>query len=300
MKKLVFGSVNIDRTYQVQHFVAPGETMAADSMTLYCGGKGFNQAVSLARACKDIYFAGAVGEDGEMPAEAMLSEGICPDYLLRVPGFSGHAVIQVDREGQNCIMILGGANRAITAAYVDEVLSHFSAGDLILLQNEISQVPYIIRRSKEKGMLVALNPSPYNEEIAACDLSLVDYLLINEVEGGALVGTSDEDEILTALHEKYPRMRVVLTLGSRGAIYQDENGNRISHGIYKVPVTDTTAAGDTFTGYFLAEMLSSGDPIQATDMAAVASGLCVSKQGAYVSIPHREEVERICKKVKSK
>ena len=295
MKKLVFGSLNIDRTYQVPHFVKPGETMAASRMDLFCGGKGFNQAIAFSRAGDRICFAGAVGEDGEVLVEAMKRDHICLDYLLHVPGTSGHAVIQVDQAGQNCIIILGGANHAVTEDYVDKALSHFSAGDFIMLQNEISNVPYILRRAKEKGMLVAFNPSPFNEEIGACDLTLVDYLLINEVEGAALAHTENEEEILTTLHRQYPKMRVVLTLGKRGVVYLDSDGQRVTHGVYDVPVVDTTAAGDTFTGYFLSEMLRSGDVIRAMELASTASGLCVSRKGASASIPYRDEVTRACR-----
>lgn len=293
MKKLVFGSLNIDRTYRVPHFVAPGETLSAEKMELFCGGKGFNQAIAFARAGEELYFAGAVGSDGDMLVQAMEKDGIHLDHLLRVPGPSGHAVIQVDESGQNCIIILPGANGEITEAYIDEALSHFEAGDLVVLQNEISSLAYLMKRAKEKKMVVAFNPSPFNEAVRACDFSQVDYLLVNEVEGAAIAAAEDPDGILDALHGQYPQMNVVLTLGSQGSMYMTRDGQKNAGSIYQVKAVDTTAAGDTFTGYFLSEILAGSDADRALKIAAIASGISVSRPGASPSIPYREEVEQV-------
>ena len=293
MKYLVFGSLNIDRTYTVPHFVEAGETMSAAKMELFCGGKGFNQAVALARAGKEVYFAGAVGNDGGMLLEALAAEGIHDQYIKRTSGASGHAVIQVDPKGQNCIIILPGANGEITEADVDAVLADFAKGDLIVLQNEITCVSYILRKAKEKGMIVALNPSPYDERIAEYDMSCVDYLLVNEVEGAAVTGCTEPQDISQRLKELYPGMNLVLTLGSRGAIYCGADGNRYATGIYRSNAVDTTAAGDTFTGFFLAQITDSGDGELALKQAAVASGISVSRKGASPSIPMAAEVAAI-------
>ena len=128
MKYLVFGSLNIDRTYTVPHFVEAGETMSAAKMELFCGGKGFNQAVALARAGKEVYFAGAVGNDGGMLLEALAADGIHDQYIKRTNGASGHAVIQVDPKGQNCIIILPGANGEITEAELSAAKSAIISG----------------------------------------------------------------------------------------------------------------------------------------------------------------------------
>ena len=290
MKYLVFGSLNIDRTYSVPHFVSAGETMSAGKMELFCGGKGFNQAVALARAGKEVYFAGAVGSDGQMLLDALASDGIHAEYVKRTDGASGHAVIQVDPDGQNCIIILAGANGEITTADVDAVLEHFGAGDLIVLQNEISNVDYILRCAARKGMTVALNPSPCNEKIGLYDMNDVTYLLVNEVEGSVIAGCEEPDAILDKLHGGYPHMNVVLTLGSRGAVYCGADGVRHSCGIYRTNAVDTTAAGDTFTGYFLAEITDSGDAAAALRQASIASGISVSRKGASPSIPGGREV----------
>ena len=290
MKYLVFGSLNIDRTYSVPHFVQAGETMSASGMELFCGGKGFNQAVALARAGKEVYFAGAVGNDGGMLLSALKADGIHDRYIKRTDGASGHAVIQVDPKGQNCIIILPGANGEITEGDVDAVLADFGKGDLIVLQNEITCVAYILRKAKEKGMTVALNPSPYDSRIAEYDMNCVDYLLVNEVEGAAVTGAAEPAAIANRLKALYPAMNLVLTLGSRGAIYCGADGTRCESGICKVTAVDTTAAGDTFTGFFLAQITESGDAQLALQQASIASGISVSRKGASPSIPQLAEV----------
>ena len=293
MKVLVFGSANIDRTYSVEHFVTAGETLSAEKMELFCGGKGFNQAIAFARAGCDTYFAGAVGDDGDLLAKTLQENGINTDNLKRVPGPSGHAVIQVTPEGQNSIIILAGSNGAINHEDVDAVLASFSAGDLVVLQNEISSVDYIIDRAKERGMIVALNPSPFNDRIKTYNLSKVDYLLVNEVEGSLLTDCALPKKIVSAIHKRFPDSNVLLTLGCEGSVFVGKEGGFFSCGVYKTSTVDTTAAGDTYTGYFLSEAVSSGNIEAALKTAAIASGISVSRKGAAGSIPYRKEVAAI-------
>lgn len=290
MRVLVFGSANIDRTYAVEHFVNAGETLSADKMDLHCGGKGFNQAIAFARAGSDVYFAGAVGEDGGMLIDTLKENGVNVDHLKQVPGPSGHAVIQVTPDGQNSIIILAGSNGAITHEDVDQIINAFSAGDLVVLQNEISSVDYIIDQAKERGMIVALNPSPFNERIKIYDLSKVHYLLVNEVEGALLTGCDDPEKMAGAIHAMYPNANVVLTLGCAGSVFVSKSGKVLSSGIYQTEAVDTTAAGDTYTGFFLSEALATGDFETALRNASIASGISVSRHGASHSIPYAEEV----------
>ena len=294
MKMVVFGSLNIDKTYSLEDFVRPGQTISAQKMEQFCGGKGFNQAIALRRAGNEVCFAGAVGQDGQMLLDTLDANGINRDHVKVTSGATGHAIIQLDKNGGNCIIILAGANGEITEADVESTLADFDAGDLIILQNEISCVPYILRRAHEKGMIVAFNPSPYDGKIAACDLSCVDYLLVNEVEGAEMSGCTDADSILDALHSRYPALNIVLTLGGDGSVYQTCNGERYACGIHKVEAVDTTAAGDTFTGFFLSEILRHGDAEKALHTASVAAGIAVSRKGAEPSIPVMAEVEKQC------
>ncbi len=293
MKVLVFGSANIDRTYSVSHFVAAGETLSAEKMELFCGGKGFNQAIAFARAGSEVYFAGAVGSDGDMLIDTLKENGVNVDYLKRTSGPSGHAIIQVTPDGQNSIIILAGANSEVTHEDADRILSAFSSGDLIVLQNEISSVDYIIDRAKEAGMVVALNPSPFDEKIKTYDLSKVDYLLVNEVEGALLTGYDDPEQMTDTIHRQFPDANVVLTLGCAGSVFIGKDGCILKSGIYETNAVDTTAAGDTYTGYFLSEMIKRNDFRTAQKMASIAGGLAVSRCGASSSIPYLNEVETI-------
>lgn len=290
MKKLVFGSLNIDRTYQVVDFVRPKETISALNYSCFCGGKGFNQAVALARAGSDLYFAGAIGADGEMLLHGLSDEKINTQLLKRSAGASGHAVIQVNEQGENCIVVVAGANAEINRDYIDEVLNHFTAGDLIVLQNEIPLVDYIVERAGEKGMVIALNPSPFRENIAKCRLDLIHYLLINEVEGEGMTGQSAPQRILDVIHNQVPNAAVVLTLGERGAYFMSVDNQRVFCPAIPCDCVDTTAAGDTFTGYFLTEYLEHKDAEKALYWAAAASSIAVSRKGASSSIPKRDEV----------
>lgn len=293
MKVLVFGSANIDRTYSVPHFASAGETLSADKMELFCGGKGFNQAIAFARAGSEVYFAGAVGDDGDMLIDTLKENGVNVEHLKRTAGPSGHAVIQVAPDGQNSIIILAGANGEITHEDVDRILSSFSEGDLVVLQNEISGVDYIINRAKKCGMIVALNPSPFNDKIGSYDLSKVDYLLVNEVEGSLLTNCTNPEKIVEVIHEKYPDANIVLTLGCDGSVFVGRDGMKLTSGVYETAVVDTTAAGDTFTGFFLSEMIKTNDSKAALRKATIASGLAVSRCGAAKSIPILHEVEKI-------
>ncbi len=293
MKMVVFGSLNIDRTYSLEEFVLPGQTVSAKKMEQFCGGKGFNQAIALRRAGNEVCFAGAVGQDGQMLLEALDANGIDRQHVKVTAGATGHAIIQLDKRGGNCIIILAGANGEITEADVASTLADFGAGDLIVLQNEISCVPSILHRAHEKGMIVAFNPSPYDGRIADCDLSCVDYLLVNEVEGAAMAGEVAPEAILDVLHGRYPALNIVLTLGGEGAIYQQKDGQRFTCGIHKVEAVDTTAAGDAFTGYFLSEILRHGEADRALRVATVAAGIAVSRKGAEPSIPQMTEVAAV-------
>jgi len=291
MRMVVFGSLNIDKVYSLEHFVRPGETISAMKMEQFCGGKGFNQAIALCRAGNEVHFAGAVGQDGQMLLDSLDHNGINREHVKVTNGATGHAIIQLDDGGQNCIIILAGANGEITPQDVERTLADFGKGDLIVLQNEISRVPEIIRHAHEKGMVVAFNPSPYDGKITACDIACVDYLLVNETEGAAMAGTTEVGAILEALGSRYPHLNVVLTLGGDGAVYQDKHGQRFTCGAHKVQVVDTTAAGDTFTGFFLSEMLRHGDAAKALRVASVAAGIAVSRKGAEPSIPRMSEVK---------
>lgn len=290
MKVLNFGSLNIDYVYSVDHFVRAGETLSSDRLEQFCGGKGLNQSVAFARAGSDTYHAGLIGVEGEFLRQMLVQSGVNTDLVRTVDGVScGHAIIQVTHAGENCILLFGGANRMITESFMDEVLSGFAKGDLLMLQNEINGLPQIIKKAKDKGMTVAINPSPFNERITELDLTMIDWMILNETEGKEITGRESADDIISTLLSQYPHIKIVLTLGSDGAIYADREA-RASHGIFKTKVVDTTAAGDTFTGFFFSSVISGKTPAEALRIASAASAITVSRKGAAPSIPTISEV----------
>ena len=279
MKVLNFGSLNLDYVYQVESILIPGETQASRDRQTFCGGKGLNQSIALAKAGIPVYHAGMIGDGGEILLETCRESGVNTEFIRKIAGPCGHTVIQVDKDGQNCILLYGGANRSITREFVDEVLS----------QNEINELDYIIDRAYEKGMMIILNPSPYDDKLKTCDMSKVGLFLVNEIEGYQITGEREPERILAAVKEKYPSAKIVLTLGGDGSVYQDETG--IYHqGIFKVKAVDTTAAGDTFTGYFISSIIDGMPVKEGLEMAAKASAIAVSRPGATASIPMKREV----------
>lgn len=294
MKILNIGSVNIDKVYSVEHFVSAGETLTAPHMDTFPGGKGLNQSIALARAGADIWAAGAVGEDGQFLVDLLQESGADVSLMQnRTDVPTGHAIIQIDPSGQNCIIISAGANGAIDEEYIDSVLSHFGEGDLLLTQNETSNGPYAMKKAKERGMKIAFNASPISADLLRYPLELVDWFLINEIEGQAIAGIeeTDPEKVMQALLAKFPDATIVLTLGGDGVLY-GKGSERHSHGIFKVPVVDTTAAGDTFCGYFLASLAKGLDPQTALHNASMASAIAIGVKGAAVSIPTWDDVQR--------
>ncbi|MDO4179435.1 MAG: ribokinase [Phascolarctobacterium sp.] len=290
MKVLCIGSMNLDHVYMMDHIVAPGETEAVSEIKNFLGGKGMNQSVALAKAGANIYHAGLIGPDGLVFLDACKEHGVNGEYIRQIDEFTGHAIIQIDKHAQNCILLYGGANQKLTEAYVDEVLAGFAAGDILLLQNEVNMLGYIVEQAFAKGMQIALNPSPFNEKLDEVDMTKISIFLLNEIEGGQITGLVKPEEIIASMQEKFPQAKIVLTLGKDGAMYA-EGATQYYQPIFPVQAVDTTAAGDTFTGYFLAG-LSEGMPIPAVlKMSAKASSIAVTRPGAVPSIPLRKEVE---------
>lgn len=289
LKLLNFGSLNLDDVYTVAHFVQPGETAAAERMERFYGGKGFNQSLAAARAGAPVAHAGRIGKDGEILKQQLADAGADVRWVALGGTPTGRAIIQVDASGQNCILLYAGANREVDTAFVDTVLSQYGPGDILMLQNEISQLPYLLRQAHERGMRICLNPSPIDGELLACPLEHVTWLVLNEIEGNALSGRTDPQEIADSLLRRCPQSAVVLTLGSHGVLYRDRN-TTASHGVYRVERVDTTGAGDTFVGYFMAGVYKGLSVSENLRQASVASSLAVSRKGASSSIPTLREV----------
>lgn len=288
-KILNYGSLNLDYVYQMPHFVQPGETLQSTARQVNCGGKGLNQSIAAAKAGAEVWHAGKIGAEGGILTEALRSAGVNTEFVRLSSEPTGHAIIQVDEHGQNCIILFGGSNRTISKQEVDETLSHFGEGDFLVLQNEINELAYIIDRAFARGMKIVFNPSPMEENLLSLSMEKIYLLIFNEVEGEALSGCSDETEILDALRARWKDCRLLLTLGSRGSIYDDGSG-RIFQSAFRVKAVDTTAAGDTFTGYFVAALAEGIPAGEALLTATKASAIAVTRPGAAPSIPTQEEV----------
>ncbi len=294
MRILNFGSLNLDYVYNVDHFVRPGETLAALSRTVKAGGKGLNQSVALARAGSSVIHAGCLGTGGESLKELLEENNINTDFLLPVPEMQGHTVIQVDPRGENCILLFGGSNRCIPASYVRSVISRFGKGDWLILQNEISQLPLIVDLAYQQGMTVVLNPSPYDAGLNGVNLSRIHWLLVNEIEAEQITCEKEPEKVWNKLHGQYRQLSLLITLGSRGSIaWQVCNGavETARAGAVTVKAVDTTAAGDTYTGFFITG-LTEGKPLRfCMEQASRAAAVAVTRPGAAESIPLKSELE---------
>ena len=299
MKIVNFGSCNIDYVYQLDHIVKVGETEHSTRRDVFPGGKGLNQSIAIAKAGQKVYHAGCVGSDGKLLLDTMTDSGVDISFMQTLNEPSGHAVIQVSAKGENSIVIHSGANGMFATEYIDHVLSHFEKGDLLLLQNEINATEYIVEKAYEKGMITVINPSPIDENIEKIDFNKISYAVLNEIEGEYLSRCKEPAKIVSALRKKYPDLKVVLTLGDKGCMYHDGD-DLYFHSAYDVPVVDTTAAGDTFMGYFKAGLSEGMDPDAILKRACVASALAVSVKGAAPSIPYEEEVRSASGVIKAK
>lgn len=295
VKILNFGSLNMDYTYDVEHFVRPEETIASFQMQLSAGGKGLNQSVAVSRSGAETYHAGAVGQhsDNRLLFEVLENAGVNTKWITSVSEPTGHAIIQRDASGQNCILLFGGANKSIAPGIARQVMAHFSAGDWIILQNEISSVDTLMEIARERGMHIAFNPAPMTEQVLSYPLHLVDLMILNEIEGAALCGTTDTDgrNLLHLLKKKVPACQIVLTLGKNGAWYQGAD-EPIFQPAFSVSTVDTTGAGDTFAGYFLGALICGMTPSQAMRQAAAAAALAVTKKGAALAVPDLDSVRQ--------
>jgi len=289
MKILNYGSMNVDNVYDVDHIVRPGETINARGRHRYPGGKGLNQSIAVARAGGDIWHIGVLGSDGDVLEQALTENHIHMDYLKHVPGNSAHTMLQVDKNGQNSIIVFADEAITFTDAEMDEILSHFGPGDAVIFQNELDRSPVFMQKAADRGLTVLFNPSPMEDSVFSYPLDRVSWFIVNELEGAALTGETDPERILDAMAEKYPAAGVVLTLGADGA-WVMRGTERVFQPSFPVKAVDTTAAGDTFLGYFTAGMLR-GEPLQKVmARAAKASSIAVSRPGAATSIPSFEEV----------
>ena len=295
MKVLNYGSLNIDYVYSLDHFVKRGETISSDSLDIFPGGKGLNQSLALGRAGAKVFHAGAIGKDGMFLLDLLKNSGIQIEHVRVLEGVqTGTAIIQKEKSGDNCIILYSGANHEISEKDIEETFQNFSEGDVLILQNEINAIGRIMEEAHQKGMQIILNPSPMNESIFQLPLEFVHYFILNEIEAAQilkldLVTVENAEKIVRELHQRDPQSKIVLTLGAEGSLYFDGE-LLLRQNAYKAKVVDTTAAGDTFTGYFVAGILNGDSVKTAMERATHAAAIAISRLGAAPSIPYAKEL----------
>lgn len=295
MKILNFGSLNIDIFFRVENIVKPGETISAKSIEKRPGGKGLNQSVALSKSFENVYHAGSVGDDGIFLIDYLKSENINTKYIKKSDKLTGNAIIQVDDRGENSIVLYKGANFDNDKKFIDEVLDNFDKDDILLLQNEISSMKYLIDKAYEKGMKIVLNPSPITDEIKEFDFNKIDLLLVNEIESKDIANKDNIDESINYFMATYPNINLIVTLGSKGSIFVNKNEKIKQEGI-KVESVDSTGAGDTFTGFFVSYFYQGKNVRDCLKFASLASALSVTKSGASISIPSLCDVKEFERK----
>lgn len=274
---LVVGSANLDLVAHLDHLPVPGETQLAIGYEEHPGGKGLNQAVACARMGARTAFAGCVGDDGagEMLRAVLDREGIDTSLLVTVDAPTGRAFINVDRNGENEIVVVSGANALVT-------VPELPSASVVLMQLEIplAVVEGVLRSAKAMGATTVLNPAPA-AELSPAILANVDVLLPNETESAALGGTR-------ALLGRGVRT-IVTTLGDKGAAIETAEG-RIDIAPHRVTPVDTVGAGDAFTGALCSQLAVGRTLEEAARVGAVAGALATTVAGAVPSLPTREAV----------
>lgn len=292
MNKIIsLGSLNIDQVFRLPHALRVGETMTSLAFTTGSGGKGANQSIAAARAGAEVWHAGKIGRDGGMLIDALHAAGVDTRLLEEsdeVP--SGRAVVLVNPAGNNSIVLFPGANHALDSISLDRIIAAGAPGDILMMQNETNMISEAMRRGKAAGLRLAFNFAPFDAN-AEYPLELVDYLFLNEIEGEGLSGESDPWRMYERLRVRFPRAETVLTLGPRGSLGWEPGGAAVEVPAPEVEVVDTTAAGDTFIGYFLFWRMSGARLNAALSEASVAASLCCTRRGAGEAIPTAAEVD---------
>lgn len=291
---VVVGSLNLDIVVPVPHHPSPGETVLGGVSFRNPGGKGANQAVAVARLGHRVAMVGSVGGDdaGRLLTEALEREGVDLANVRVRPGVpSGIALIAVDANGENSIVVSPGANNSVTAGDVREAVAKLESAEVVLLQLEIPMEAVAEAAALTRGKMV-LNPAPA-ARVPAGILERVDVLVPNRAELAALSGRdhldSMEDVVAAARALKGPRA-VVVTLGSGGAVaIHDEGWTHVE--APAVEVVDTTAAGDCFCGALAVALVNGRSLEHATRWATRAAAIATTRRGAQASMPTREDLE---------
>lgn len=290
-KILVIGSIAIDNTIYTQTLPSTGTTTIADSYFLNIGGKGANQACAAMFLGADVSFIGAVGKDhnGDMVIDFLNQQGL-KSRIKRSDKPTGVAfIILEEKSAENRILIVQGANNDLTKDDIDQNLDLFNEGDILLTQfeNSVETVEYVLKKAKEKGMLVVLNPAPI-KKVHDYIYQYVDYLVPNEHE---LETLSHNKKVLQGCRDLLNKgtKNVIVTLGEKGSILVNKK-EMIEVAPYKVDAVDTTAAGDSYLGALVAKLAEDTPIKEAMEFASLCSSKTVTKKGAIISLPHLNDL----------
>ncbi len=283
MKILNFGSINKDYVYSVNKFVDPGETIKTNDFKEFLGGKGLNQSVAVSRSGSKIYHAGCINRKDENIKKQLSEWRVDTSNIYNVDEPTGHAIIQVNSYGENSILIHGGANLKITSKQIDQTISKFGEDDILIIQNEINKVPEIIDRAYYQKMKIIFNPAPFSGEVLGYPFKKINTLIYNEFEGIGLSGKNKIQEIKMELLEKFPMVNHIITLGEKGSIYFNHK-EEITVRAEKVNTVDTTAAGDTYVGYFISSLTKKLGIKECMEKATKAAGITTENVGGAISI----------------
>lgn len=283
------GSINVDHVYRVNEMPAPGETITAISCERFLGGKGINQSIASAKAGGETIHVGAIAEGDTWVRDQIRQFGVGVDQIANSTHDTGHAIIYVDDAGENEIVIFGGANQNLEISRIENVLNNAGEGDWVLIQNETNLLEEIVSQAEVKGLKIAYAAAPFVAEIAVALLDKIDLLAVNKGEANQLA------EAMQVEPEHLPVPMLLITRGESGAVFL-ENGKHFDQSAFAAKAVDTTGAGDTFLGSFLANYVRDGNASAALEYAAAASSIQVTRPGAATAIPEREEVEAFLKR----
>ena len=284
MKILNIGSINKDFFYSVNDFVKPGETISSNKFHVKIGGKGLNQSVAISKAGKKVYHAGIINKDDKFLIDKLKKWNVNCDNILFSDNPTGHAIIQVNKRGENSIIIHAGANYDLDKKFIASTISKFESEDILLIQKEVNSIGDIIDIGYEQKMKIIFNPAPFKKEILNYDLNKISILILNYTEAKNLSGQNTPTKILDFLNKKYKETEIILTLGNKGSIYSF-NGNMIKIDAKKIKTIDSTGAGDTFIGYYVASIAKGLNTEESLKRANKAAAISTTKLGAAESIP---------------
>lgn len=278
------GSINSDFVYSVPHIPVPGETLASTGRAVFLGGKGANMSVAAARAAARVAHIGAVGADGRWAVELLMEYGVDTRHIAEIDVETAQAIIAVDANGENSIILHQGANVQIPVNVLEQALTRAETGDTLVFQNETNLQLQAAELAVTMGLRVAYAAAPFDADAVMAVMAHLDFLILNEVEAEQLKDATGKGP------QDIPVKDVIVTLGANGATWFGADGP-VDVPAHKVTPVDTTGAGDTFTGYVLA-CLDRGQPmLQAMQTASKAAAIMVTRRGTADVIPDLADVQ---------